>query len=52
MSGYSSDQGFAPAINLTGIGDYLTARTVIYAHSRVFHLYDQLFRMKQRGTQY
>lgn len=49
MSGYSSDQGFAPAINLTGIGDYLTARTVIYAHSRVYHLYDQLFRMKQRG---
>lgn len=50
MGGYSSDTGFAPAINLSGIGDYLAAHTVIYAHARVYHLYDQVFRMKQRGT--
>nr|AOY34571.1 beta-glucosidase [Coptotermes formosanus] len=49
MGGYSSDKDFAPAIKSPGIGDYLAAHTVIYAHSRVYHLYDQLFRTKQRG---
>jgi hypothetical protein len=50
MAGYSSDKGFAPAINSPGLGDYLAAHTVIYAHARVYHLYDQLFRRKQKGT--
>jgi len=50
MEGYSSDKGFAPAISLPGLGDYLAAHTVIYAHARVYHLYDQLFRNKQQGT--
>jgi len=49
MSGYSSDKGFAPAINLPGLGDYLAAYTVINAHAKVYHLYDQLFRNKQQG---
>jgi beta-glucosidase/6-phospho-beta-glucosidase/beta-galactosidase len=50
MAGYSSDKGFAPAISLPGIGDYLAAHTVIYAHAMVYRLYDQLFRNKQQGT--
>jgi hypothetical protein len=50
VAGYSSNKAFAPAINLPGLGDYLAAHTVIYAHARVYHLYDQLFRNKQQGT--
>jgi len=50
MAGYSSDKAFAPAIKLPGLGDYLAAHTVIHAHARVYHLYDQLFRNKQQGT--
>jgi len=49
MSGYSSDKLFAPAVKLPGLGDYLAAHTVIYAHAKVYHLYDQLFRNKQQG---
>jgi hypothetical protein len=50
MLGYASDKGFAPAINSTGIGDYLAAHTLILAHARVYHLYDEVFRSRQRGT--
>jgi hypothetical protein len=51
MVGYSNDVGFPPSINSPGIGGYLVAHTVIYAHAKVYHLYDQLFRKKkQRGT--
>jgi hypothetical protein len=49
MLGYASDRLFAPAINTPGIGDYLAAHTVIHSHARVYHLYDQVFRNKQRG---
>ncbi|XP_023723771.1 myrosinase 1-like isoform X2 [Cryptotermes secundus] len=49
VSGYASEKGFAPAINTPGIGDYLAAHTVIHAHARVYHLYDQVFRSRQRG---
>jgi len=50
MDGYTSDTGMAPSINAPGIGDYLTAHTVIHAHARIYHLYDREFREQQGGN--
>jgi hypothetical protein len=50
MDGYASKIGMAPSINTPGIGDYLAAHTVIHAHARIYHLYDQEFRAEQGGT--
>ncbi|XP_021923725.1 lactase-phlorizin hydrolase-like [Zootermopsis nevadensis] len=49
MQGYATSRGFAPAINATGIGDYLAAHTTILAHARAYHLYDEVFRSRQGG---
>nr|BAB91145.1 beta-glucosidase [Neotermes koshunensis] len=49
MDGYASEIGMAPSINTPGIGDYLAAHTVIHAHARIYHLYDQEFRAEQGG---
>ncbi|XP_047096710.1 myrosinase 1-like [Schistocerca piceifrons] len=48
-NGYSSTTGFAPGANASGIAHYLMAQTVLLAHARVYRLYDQHFRLKQRG---
>jgi hypothetical protein len=50
MDGYASKIGMAPSINTPGIGDYLTAHTVIHSHARIYHLYDREFRATQGGT--
>lgn len=39
----------APAINSSGIGDYLCGHTVIKAHAKTYRLYDRFFREKQGG---
>jgi lactase-phlorizin hydrolase len=49
MDGYASDTGRAPSINTPGIGDYLTARTVILAHAKIYHMYEREFKDEQKG---
>lgn len=46
---YGSGNG-APGILSPGVGDYLCGRTVLLAHARVYHLYDQVFRKVQKGN--
>ncbi|XP_047004905.1 myrosinase 1-like [Schistocerca americana] len=49
-NGYSSTTGFTPGANASRIADHLTAKTILLAHARVYRLYDQHFRLKQRGN--
>ncbi|XP_049836539.1 myrosinase 1-like isoform X1 [Schistocerca gregaria] len=42
--------GMAPSQNASGIGDYLSTHTVIKAHARVWHLYDEQYRATQNGS--
>jgi hypothetical protein len=49
MDGYASDTGMAPSINTPGIGDYLTARTVIIAHANIYRMYEREFKKQQKG---
>jgi hypothetical protein len=49
MDGYASDTGMAPSINTSGIGDYLTAHTVILAHANIYRMYEREFRKQQQG---
>ncbi|CAH0564482.1 unnamed protein product [Brassicogethes aeneus] len=39
----------APAYNNTGIGDYLCGHTLLKAHARAYHIYDDEFRKDQKG---
>lgn len=48
-SGYGA-AAMAPAVNATGIGDYICAKNVVLAHSRVYHLYNNEFRFSQGGV--
>jgi beta-glucosidase/6-phospho-beta-glucosidase/beta-galactosidase len=48
-AGYGERRAGAPGIDAHGIGDYLSAHTVLHAHARVYHLYDKVFRKKQKG---
>ena len=49
--GYESDNGHAPAINAQGYGKYLSTYTILKAHARAYHLYDEEFRATQQGEQ-
>ena len=49
MDGYASDTGMAPSINTPGIGDYLTAHTVLLAHANIYHMYEIEFKQEQQG---
>nr|BAI50022.1 beta-glucosidase [Nasutitermes takasagoensis] len=49
MDAYTSDTGMAPSINAPGIGDYLTARTVILAHANIYRMYEREFKQQQQG---
>ncbi|KAJ8973207.1 hypothetical protein NQ317_018956 [Molorchus minor] len=40
---------FAPGISTSGVGDYLCVRTVLLAHAKAYHIYDEEFRKKQNG---
>ncbi|CAH0552234.1 unnamed protein product [Brassicogethes aeneus] len=46
--GYGS-ANMAPLINSSGVADYLCAYTVIKAHAKAWHIYDDEFRGKQGG---
>ncbi|XP_047003944.1 myrosinase 1-like [Schistocerca americana] len=47
--GYTTSGGTPPSQNAPGIGDYLTYYTVINAHARVWHLYNDTYRATQQG---
>jgi hypothetical protein len=49
MHGYASETGMAPSINTPGIGDYLTAHTVILAHANIYRMYEREFKQVQQG---
>lgn len=49
LFGYGSDF-FAPAVNMPGVGEYLAAHTVLKAHAKAYHLYDDEYREIQKGT--
>jgi len=49
MDAYASDTGMAPSINTPGIGDYLTAHTVILAHANIYRMYEREFKQEQQG---
>ncbi|XP_063932893.1 myrosinase 1-like [Zophobas morio] len=40
---------FPPGYATDGIGDYLCAHTIIKAHARAYHIYDEEFRSQQNG---
>lgn len=39
----------APALNMTGFADYLCTHTVLKAHARVYHLYNETYKSKYNG---
>lgn len=47
-SGYA-ESGNAPCYKSSGIGDYMCGKTLLLAHARAYHIYDKLFRNKQKG---
>jgi len=49
MDAYTSDTGMAPSINASGIGDYLTAHTVLIAHANIYRMYEREFKQQQQG---
>ncbi|XP_047122100.1 myrosinase 1-like [Schistocerca piceifrons] len=49
VEGYAVPWG-APGQRAPGIGDYLATHTVIKAHARVWHLYDEQYRATQNGS--
>ncbi|XP_047122106.1 myrosinase 1-like [Schistocerca piceifrons] len=49
VNGYAT-AGFAPSQPASGIGDYLATHTIVKAHARVWHLYDEQFRASQNGS--
>lgn len=40
----------APALNMTGFADYLCTHTVLKAHARVYHLYNDTYKPTQKGS--
>jgi beta-glucosidase/6-phospho-beta-glucosidase/beta-galactosidase len=48
-SGYAGETQYAPAVNATGIGDYMATHTMLIAHANAYRLYDRRFRETQQG---
>lgn len=48
QEGYGGDTS-APMLNVSGIADYMCSHTVLLAHARAYHLYNEEYRTKQRG---
>lgn len=46
--GYGSDAK-APALNITGVAEYICAKNVLLSHAKMFELYDRKFRSYQDG---
>lgn len=39
----------APALIFHGVGDYLCGHTLLLAHAKAYHVYDDVFRKRQHG---
>lgn len=39
----------APGLGLNGVGEYLCVHNILKAHAKAYHLYDDVFRRKQKG---
>lgn len=46
--GYGYDF-YSPGLNTSGVGDYLCGHNVLLAHAKAWHLYNDMFREKQKG---
>lgn len=46
--GYGS-KGRAPALNKHGVGEYLSGHNLLKAHAKAYRIYDNEFRMSQKG---
>ncbi|XP_050546381.1 myrosinase 1-like [Daktulosphaira vitifoliae] len=44
-----SNHSYAPYLNLNNTGYYMAGHIQLLAHSKVYHLYNELFRDKQKG---
>ncbi|XP_077294043.1 myrosinase 1-like isoform X1 [Arctopsyche grandis] len=44
------DEKKAPALDSHGVGNYLCGDTLLKAHAKSYHLYDQSYRPSQKGT--
>ncbi|XP_049798223.1 myrosinase 1-like [Schistocerca nitens] len=49
VAGYSGNTAIAPAINSSGVGDYMAAYTLLKAHAAAYRLYDEQYRATQQG---
>lgn len=47
-SGYGTKR-LAPALGISGVGEYICGHNLIKGHAAAYHLYDQEFRPKQGG---
>ncbi|XP_035446063.2 myrosinase 1-like [Spodoptera frugiperda] len=47
--GYGADTK-APAVNFKGVGEYLCAKNLLLAHAKAYHIYDEEFRPKYKGS--
>ncbi|XP_023949451.2 lactase/phlorizin hydrolase [Bicyclus anynana] len=43
------DTILAPALNIKGVAEYLCAKNLLLAHAKAYHIYDKIFRPKQKG---
>lgn len=39
----------APGLDMQGFAEYLCGHTMLRAHAKVYHMYDQVFKKKQKG---
>jgi len=50
IKGYSESKERAPSLGQPGIADYLAARSILLAHARAYHVYNDEFRNTQKGN--
>ncbi|KDR12524.1 Lactase-phlorizin hydrolase [Zootermopsis nevadensis] len=52
VEGYNGNvtgSGYAPNVSLPGVGSYLAGHTMLKAHARAYHLYNNKYREHQKG---
>lgn len=43
---------YAPALNDSGVSDYLASHNLLIAHAKVYHLYNDTYKTSQQGKRY
>ena len=49
-NGYSESKGKAPSLGQHGPADYLATRTMLLAHAKAYHVYQNEFKNTQKGS--